>query len=61
MIDLRNDTEEELMKSYNKYSQGLASAQMGDKRRYNTKMDITYNKAMLTMYEQEMKNRGLIQ
>lgn len=59
-MDVRNDSDDELMKYYNIYSKNLASAKMGDKRRYNTRMDIIHNKAMLSIYEQEMKNRGLI-
>lgn len=57
---IEKETDEELMKGYNKYSNGLASAKMGDKRRYNTKMDITFNSAMLSLYDKEMRDRGLI-
>lgn len=57
---IEKESDEELMKGYNKYSNALVSAKMGDKRRYNTKMDITFNSAMLSLYDKEMRDRGLI-
>lgn len=60
MIDLRNESEDELLKGYNRYSNDLIRAKMGDKRKYNTKMDITFNSAMLSLYDKEMRDRGLI-
>lgn len=59
-MDTRELKDDELIQGYNQYSRGLASAQMGDKRRYNTKMDIIFNKSMLSIYDKEMRDRGLI-
>lgn len=53
-------TNDELLQGFNKYNNGLIQAKMGDKRRYNTKMDITFNSAMRSIYEREMERRGLI-
>lgn len=60
MIDLSKDKDDMIIQGYNKYSRDLARSKMGDKRRYNTKQDIIYNGAMLSIYEKEMHDRGLI-
>lgn len=59
-MDTTKLTRDELLQGYNKYKNGLISAMGGDKRRYNTRMDITFNKSMLSLYEKEMHDRNMI-
>ena len=59
MIDTRKMSDEEIMQDYHRYEKGLMQAMAGDKRTYNTKMDITFNKAMLSMYEKELNDRNM--
>lgn len=59
-MDTRKLNNDELISGYNEYSNRLAEAKTLDKRYYNNKMENTFSKAMLSIYEKEMKDRGLI-
>ena len=59
-MDTSQLKDDELIAGYNEYSKRLARAKTLDKRYYNNKMENTFSKAMLSVYDTEMRNRGLI-
>ena len=59
-MDTRKLKDDELIAGYNEYSNRLAKAKTLDKRYYDNKMENTFSKAMLSIYDTEMRNRGLI-
>jgi len=51
-------SDKELMAYWKEYDNRFKVAQQGDKRRYNTKMDITYTGAMRTLFATELRKRA---
>jgi len=56
-MNVKDYTIKQLMDGVEEYRKRLAVSLQGDKRRVQTKLDITFDKAMLTLFETELARR----
>ncbi len=57
-MDIRQYDDTKLMNYWREYNNRHKQAMQGDKRRYNTKCEITFTNAMRTLFATELRNRA---